>query len=193
MRHTSNLRSVRRGARPGSTSHLALAGLRRRLGPWAGPVLFAALALVTLAVIAIAAPRQKPSAANLPAGPAQPLATSNGTAVGQPPDLQMGVFSVAGQPLPVPAYVLRPTNMARTRAGSAVMTVYAGALASHPQVGALFVLRDDYTTGQQTKQLYQTSRPVGALTIVAARGSALSLTFPGGGGSFDLSTGTFNF
>ncbi|HEX9057743.1 MAG TPA: hypothetical protein VF818_09445 [Ktedonobacterales bacterium] len=193
MRHTSNPRSVRRGARPVSASRLALAGLRRRLGPWAGPAIFAALALVTLAAAAIVAPHVTPAIATVPAGPAQPLTTSNGADASQPPDLQLGVFSLTGQPLPVPAYVLRPTNMARTRDGSVVTTVYAGALASHPQVGALFVLRDDYTTGQQTKHLYQTSRPVGALTIVAARGSALSLTFPGGGGTFDLSTGTFNF
>ncbi len=194
MRHTSNRRSVRRGARRVTASSNGLAGLRHRLGPWAGPAIFAALALVTLAAAAaIVAPHVTPAIATVPAGPAQPLATSNGMDAGQPPDLQLGVFSLTGQPLPVPAYVLRPTNMARTRDGSAVMTVYAGALASHPQVGALFVLRDDYATGRQTKHLYQTARPVGALTILAARGSALSLTFPGGGGSFDLNAGTFNF
>lgn len=193
MRPSRRTRSARRGARTGPAAWLMPATLRRRLGPWAGPVIFAAIGLAALAAVALAAPHLTPAPSGATAGRADPTQTAPVAGAGQPPVVQAGVYSLAGQPLPVPANVLHPTNMARTRTGGLVTAVYAGSLTTQPQVGALFVLQDDFARGQQTKHLYQTPQPVGALTILAVHGSVLSLTSPSGDGTFDLSTGAFQF
>lgn len=187
MRQSTRTRGTRRSARHVSASRLALVAIRRRLGPWAGPVLFAVIGLAGLTAVAVAAPHLTPAST----GHAQAAMTAPAQGSGPPPTVQAGVFSLAGQPLPIPANVLRPTNMARAQDGSVVTAVYAGSLTRQPQMGALFVLRDDFATGQQTRHLYTTPRPVGALTILAVNGSVLTLTFPGGGGTFDLRTGVF--
>jgi hypothetical protein len=193
MRPSRRTRSARRGARTAPAAQLVLATLRRRLGPWVGPMICAAIGLVALAAVAVAAPHLMPAPASATAGRDHPTATGPVAGSDQPPIVQAGVYALAGQPLPVPATVLHPTNMARTRNGDVVTAIYAGSLTTQPQVGALFVLQDDFARGQQTKHLYQTPQPVGALTILAVNGSVLSLTSPSGAGTFDLSTGTFQF
>ena len=111
-----------------------------------------------------------------------------------PQPAQLGVFSLSsGGPLPVPETVLHPTNIARVMLNTTLISVYAGSMTQHPQVGILCVLREDLTTGQSSLQVYQAPHPEGPLTILAVQNTTLKLADPKTQGSFDLSTNQFQW
>ena len=115
---------------------------------------------------------------------------------GDPPGAQQrtGIFPLsAGGPIPVPASVLHPTNIARVLVKNVLMSIYAGSMARTPAIGALAILQENITTGQQSLHLYQTSQPVGALTILAVQNDILILSTPKASGTFHLGTDQFHF
>lgn len=112
------------------------------------------------------------------------------------PALPTGIFpATKGGPVPIPANVLTPTNMARIVARNIVTNIYAGFMTRSPQTGALAVLQENLITGQESLHIYQTARPVGALTIRAIQknGLLLSAAHTPGDGTFDLKTDQFHF
>jgi len=105
-----------------------------------------------------------------------------------------GIFPLSvGGPIPVPANVLHPTNIARVIVKSVLTSIYAGSLTRTPSLGALAILQENLTTGQQSLHLYQTSQPVGALTILTVHNDILTLATQKGNGSFNLATDRFHF
>jgi hypothetical protein len=105
-----------------------------------------------------------------------------------------GIFPLsAGGPIPVPANVLHPTNVARVVVNNVLTSIYAGSMTRTPAIGALAILQENLTTGQQSLHLYQTSQPVGALTILAMHNDILTLSTPNAHGTFDLGTDQFHF
>ena len=105
-----------------------------------------------------------------------------------------GIFPLsAGGPIPVPANVLHPTNVARVVVNNVLTSIYAGSMTRAPAIGALAILQENLTTGQQSLHLYQTSQPVGALTILAMHNDILTLSTPNAHGIFDLGTDQFHF
>lgn len=103
-----------------------------------------------------------------------------------------GVFSLsAGGPIPVPANVLHPTNIARIDVDNELVSIYAGSMVRTPAIGVLAILRENLTTGEQSLHLYQTAQPVGALTILSAHNSVLTFSTPKANGTFDLGTNQF--
>lgn len=123
------------------------------------------------------------------------LAVSTPTLIASTPQqTQFGVFALSsGGPLPVPESVLHPTNIARVMLGSALVSVYAGSMASNPQAGILCVLREDLSTGALHLQMYQGPQTGGALTILSVQKSVLKITNTNMQGSFDLNTNTFQW
>ena len=106
----------------------------------------------------------------------------------------MGVFPLsAGGPIPVPANVLHPTNVARVVVNDVIMSIYAGSMTRSPAIGALAILQENLTTGQQSLHLYQTSQAVGALTILAVHNDMLTFSTPQATGTFNLGTDQFHF
>ncbi len=129
------------------------------------------------------------------AGGSSTLQLTTGTP-GAQPTMPLGIFALGaagGGPPPISEEVMRPTNMARLRHDNLIISVYAGSMTRSPQTGALLVLQEDMVTGQETTHLYQTPRPVGALTITAIQGMVLSLSSAAGPGTFDLTTARFQF
>jgi hypothetical protein len=105
-----------------------------------------------------------------------------------------GVFPLsAGGPIPVPANVLHPTNIARINVDNVLVSIYAGSMVRTPTIGVLAILRENLTTGEQSLHLYQTAQPVGALTILTAHGSVLTFSTPKAKGTFNLGTNQFRF
>jgi hypothetical protein len=106
----------------------------------------------------------------------------------------VGVFSLSeGGPIPVPANVLHPTNIARVVASNMLMSIYAGAMARTPAIGAIAILEENITTGEQSLHIYRTAQPVGAVTILAIHDGTLTLSTPTAHGTFDLHTDSFHF
>ena len=106
----------------------------------------------------------------------------------------MGIFSLAsGGPIPVPANVLHPSNIARVVLHNELMSIYAGAMTRTPTTGAIAVLQENLTTGQQSLNLYQTAQPVGSLTILAIQNEILTFSTSEGHGTFNLNTHQFHF
>ena len=104
-----------------------------------------------------------------------------------------GIFPLsAGGPIPVPANVLHPSNIARVVVTNVLMSIYAGSMTRAPAIGALAILRENLTTGQQSLHLYQTSQPVGTLTILAVHNDILTLSTPKAHGIFNLETDQFH-
>src|ERR1700732_393780 len=67
-----------------------------------------------------------------------------------------GVFPLsAGGPIPVPANVLHPTNIARMVINNVLTSIYAGSMTRTPAIGAIAILQENLTTGQQSLHLYQ--------------------------------------
>ena len=105
-----------------------------------------------------------------------------------------GIFPLsAGGPIPVPANVLHPTNIARVVVNNVLTSIYAGSMTRTPALGALAILQENLTTGQQSLHLYQTSQPVGALTILAVHNDILTVSTPKAKGTFNLTTDQFHF
>ena len=105
-----------------------------------------------------------------------------------------GVFSLTeGGPIPVPANVLHPTNIARVVANNMLTSIYAGAMTRTPAIGAIAILEENITTGVQSLHIYQTTQPVGAVTILAIHDGILMLSTPTAHGTFDLHTNQFRF
>ena len=105
-----------------------------------------------------------------------------------------GVFSLSeGGPIPVPANVLHPTNIARVVANNMLTSIYAGAMTRNPAIGAIAILEENITTGEQSLHIYQTAQPVGAVTILAIHSGLLTLSTPTAYGTFDLHTDSFHF
>jgi len=105
-----------------------------------------------------------------------------------------GVFPLsAGGPIPIPANVLQPTNIARVFVNNVLTSIYAGSLTRTPAVGVLAILQENLITGQQSLHLYQTSQPVGALTILTIHNDILTFATPKANGTFNLSTDQFQF
>jgi len=125
---------------------------------------------------------------------AQSLLASN--TPGIQPTLPTGIFpSAKDGPVPVPANVMTPTNMARIVMNNIVTDIYAGVMTRNSQTGALAVLQENLITGQESLHMYQTAQPVGALTILALRKNTilLSASHAPGSGTFDLKTDQFHF
>ena len=109
-------------------------------------------------------------------------------------DQLTGVFPLsAGGPIPVPANVLHPTNIARITVDNVLVSIYAGSMVRTPTIGVLAILRENLTTGEQSLHLYQTAQPVGALTILTAHGRVLTFSTPKANGTFNLGTNQFRF
>lgn len=105
-----------------------------------------------------------------------------------------GVFPLAfGGPIPVPANVLHPTNIARLVRKNEMTTIYAGSLVQTPTTGVLAILQENLTTGQQSLHLYRTAQPVQALTILSIHQDMLILSSPTTRGTFDLVRDQFHF
>lgn len=105
-----------------------------------------------------------------------------------------GIFPLStGGPIPVPANVLLPTNIARIASASELTSIYAGSMARKPTIGVLAILQENLLTGQQSLHLYQTPQPVGALTILAMKQGILTIASPKAKGTFDLMTHQFHF
>lgn len=120
-----------------------------------------------------------------------PLAISN---VGQGTQSTTGIFPLAtGGPIPVPANVLHPTNIARVILANELISIYAGSMARTPAIGVLAVLQENLITGQQSLHLYQTAQPVGALTILNVQQHILTIASAKTKGTFDLNTDQFLF
>ncbi|HZU67711.1 MAG TPA: hypothetical protein VFA09_10590 [Ktedonobacteraceae bacterium] len=99
-----------------------------------------------------------------------------------------------GGPIPVPANVFHPTNIARVIVNDVMMSIYAGSMARAPDTGALVILRENLKTGQQSLHMYETTKGVGALTIVGVRNGVVMLDAGNGErGEFDLGRGEFRF
>ena len=135
-------------------------------------------------------------------GAQQPTITPVPTIVAATPTLivstpqlsQYGVFPLSsGGPLPVPESVLHPTNIARMKLGSTLVSVYAGSLTRNPQAGILCVLREDLTTGELHLKVYQGPQMGGALTILSIQKNVLKIANTKVQGSFDLNTNTFQW
>jgi len=104
-----------------------------------------------------------------------------------------GIFPLStGGPIPVPANVLHPTNIARVILANELTSIYAGSMARTPTIGVLAVLQENLITGQQSLHLYQTSQPVGALTILNVQQHILTIASAQTKGTFDLSTDQFH-
>ena len=105
-----------------------------------------------------------------------------------------GIFSLAsGGPIPVPANVLHPSNIARVVLHNELISVYAGAMTRTPTTGAIAILQENLTTGQQSLTIYQAAQPVGAITILAIHGEILTFSASEGHGTFSLTTHQFHF
>lgn len=105
-----------------------------------------------------------------------------------------GVFPLsAGGPIPVPANVLRPTNIARLVRKNEITTIYAGSLVQAPTTGVLAILEENLTTGQQSLHMYQTAKPVHALTILSIHQDMLAFSSPTAKGMFNLDSHQFQF
>lgn len=105
-----------------------------------------------------------------------------------------GVFPLsAGGPIPVPANVLQPTNIARVLVKNVLTSIYAGSMTREPATGVLAILQENLMTGQQSLHLYQTSQPVGSLTILAVQNEILTFSFAKAKGTFNLATDQFHF
>jgi hypothetical protein len=105
-----------------------------------------------------------------------------------------GVFSLAsGGPIPVPANVFHPSNIARVVLHNELMSIYAGAMTRTPTIGAIAILQENTTTGQQSLTIYQTAQPVGSLTVLAIHNETLTVSTSAGNGTFNLITHQFHF
>ena len=105
-----------------------------------------------------------------------------------------GIFSLAsGGPIPVPANVLHPSNIARVVLHNELMSIYAGVMTRTPTTGVIAILQENLTTGQQSLNMYQTPQPVGALTILAIHDEMLTFSASAGHGTFNLNTHQFRF
>ncbi len=107
---------------------------------------------------------------------------------------QVGVFSLSsGGPIPVPANVLHPNNIARVVVNNVLTSIYAGSMTRAPETGALAILQENLVTGQESLHIYQTPQPIGALTILALHNNILTFSAPKAHGTFDLKTDQFQF
>ncbi len=114
--------------------------------------------------------------------------------VATPQHSTYGVFPLSsGGPLPVPESVLHPTNIARLKLGSTLVSVYAGSMTRNPQAGILCVLREDTTTGELHLKMYEGPQSGGALTILTIQKNVLKIANTKTQGSFDLTTNTFQW
>src|SRR5438132_10057338 len=103
-----------------------------------------------------------------------------------------GVFPLsAGGPIPVPANVLQPTNIARVLVKNVLTSIYAGSMTREPATGALPILQENLMTGQQSLHPYQTSQPIGSLTILSVQNDILTFSFPKPKGTFNRQTDSF--
>jgi hypothetical protein len=123
---------------------------------------------------------------------AVPIAANSGNT--QSVQQTTGIFSLAsGGPIPVPANVLHPGNIARVVLHNELMSIYAGAMTRTPTIGAIAILQENLTTGQQSLNIYQTAQPVGSLTVLAIHNETLTISTSAGHGTFNLLTHQFHF
>ncbi len=123
---------------------------------------------------------------------AVPIAANSGNT--QSVQQTTGIFSLAsGGPIPVPANVLHPSNIARVVLHNELMSIYAGAMTRTPTIGAIAILQEDTTTGQQSLTIYQTAQPVGPVTVLAIHNEMLTVSTSAGHGTFNLLTHLFHF
>lgn len=105
-----------------------------------------------------------------------------------------GIFSLSsGGPIPVPANVFHPSNIARVVLHNELISIYAGVMTRTPTIGAIAILQENTTTGQQSLTIYQTTQPVGPLTILAIHNAMLTFSTSAGHGTFNLNTHQFHF
>ena len=126
------------------------------------------------------------------ASTAIPLPINSGNTLGV--QQTTGIFTLAsGGPIPVPANVFHPSNIARLVLHNELMSIYAGAMTRTPATGVIAILQENLTTGQQSLHIYQTTQPVGALTILAIHSEMLTVSTSQGHGTFNLTTHQFHF
>ena len=123
---------------------------------------------------------------------AVPIAVNGGNT--QSVQQTTGIFSLAsGGPIPVPANVFHPGNIARVVLHNELMSIYAGAMTRTPTIGAIAILQENTVTGQQSLTIYQTAQPVGSLTVLAIHNETLTISTLAGHGTFNLLTHQFHF
>lgn len=106
----------------------------------------------------------------------------------------IGIFPLAsGGPIPVAANVLHPANIARVVLHNQLISIYAGSMTRTPSIGAIAILQENLTTGQQSLNIYQTSQSVGTLTILAVHNETLTFSTMNGRGTFNLITHQYHF
>lgn len=108
-------------------------------------------------------------------------------------DVRTGVFALSnGGPIPVPANVLKPVNIARTVLNNEIYSIYAGSLTRQPEIGVLVVLQENVQSGQETLHTYQSPQHHGALTILSLQQNIVTFSAASDGqGRFDLLTDQF--
>src|SRR2546423_14665092 len=79
------------------------------------------------------------------------------------PDAQqttrVGVFSLStGGPIPVPANVLHPNNIARIVVNNVLTSIYAGSMTRRPEPGEPAILQVNLVTGPEMRHIYQTAQ-----------------------------------
>ncbi len=177
-----------------------LAKLLYHLQPRAALVVFTALAVCLLLILFATNQKQTASDAatgNLPTpsvtAPSAPIVTGNNHTI-SPMQQTTGIFPLAsGGPIPVPANVLHPSNIARVVLHDQLISIYAGAMARTPSIGAIAILQETLTTGQQSLNIYQTPQPVGTITILSIHNEVLTFSTINGRGTFNLITHQFLF
>ena len=60
-------------------------------------------------------------------------------------------------------------------------------------IGAIAILQENTTTGQQSLTIYQTAQPVGPITVLAIHNEMLTISTSAGHGTFNLVTHQFHF
>lgn len=183
QRRKKTYRSYYRGALPANPS--------QQRKPWLLAIFFVAIGALSILLLVFTMASHQQTADRPPlTSPANPHLDTQVTS--EP--IRTGIFSLSThEPLPIPANVLHPTNMARVVTNNVMTAIYAGFMTREPARGALFVLQENLTTGQETTHIYQMPQPAGALTILAIENQTLRLSLPNGKVTFDLQTTQFHF
>jgi len=155
-----------------------------------------AVLIACVVLAAVASSRSQTSSGN---ATIRPVGTSVTAPPGMGSDRQGSQHTAGVFPLSAVAAslkktnVLQPTNIARVLVKNVLTSIYAGSMTRDPTTGVLAILQENLMTGQQSLHLYQTSQPVGSLTILAVRNDILTFSFAKAKGTFNLATDQFHF
>jgi hypothetical protein len=137
-----------------------------------------------------------------PANPGTPAAKGVGAhaplASTPPPPAHAGEIGTPGElggvPVPFSSATFTVTNMWMDLRGNVDIHIYAGSLPSEASQGGIVVTLDDAVTGASLPGAGQFLTPtkVGPLTLTKVSGDTISFSYPGGAGSFSLSSQRFS-